>query len=383
MDINARIYWQPGMELNAETFRNYDENLDVRQQASIRAALGINIGILPGAEFECSGMFVNGSFEIPRLRCQALLPSGWVLDIDSAVTVPVPNLQGEKYFYVGANFGTEFVHFQKEGVPFVRPDYSFGIYTKKQLLEEPAFPVARLSVSGEELNIDTEYIPPYLIMASEPRLKQMLDHLINEMVGIVNHPNLEPGDKARTMQRYLFRLTSFDCNYTVLDFLQLTREIASAMNYLIFGPQKKEIDIPAYSQYDVQLWFEWLKQVFVDAVKVLDEIVLVDDSIDYEKLKRELREEITENIRQEVYPEMNRLLAESVERMRTEMTEQLRTTLKGYIDGTLHPELYQRLHEELDEPLRRELYQRLYEDLYNALYVPAAAPEDDVFTPLI
>ena len=383
MDINARIYWQPGMELNAETFRNYDENLDVRQQASIRAALGINIGILPGSEFTCSGMFVNGNFEIPRLRCQALLPSGWVLDIDSAVTIPVQSLKGEKYFYIGACFGTEYVHFQKEGVPFVRPDYSFGIYTKDQLLEEQAFPVARLSLSGEELNIDTEYIPPYLVLVSEPRLKQILDDLINEMISIVNHPNLEPGDKARTMQRYLFRLTSFDSNYTVLDFLQLTREIASAMNFLIFVPQQKEINIPAYSQYDVQLWFEWVKQVFVDAVKVLDETVLVDDSIDYEQLKRELREEISETIRQEVYPEMNRLLTESVEHMRTEMTEQLRATLKDYIDGTLHPELYQRLHEELDEPLRRELYQRLYEDLYNALYVPAVKQEEEVFTPLI
>lgn len=383
MDINARIYWQPGMELNAETFRNYDENLDVRQQASIRAALGINIGILPGSEFTCSGMFVNGNFEIPRLRCQALLPSGWVLDIDSSVTIPVQSLKGEKYFYIGACFGTEYVHFQKEGVPFVRPDYSFGIYTKDQLLEEQAFPVARLSLSGEELNIDVEYIPPYLVLVSEPRLKQILDDLINEMISIVNHPNLEPGDKARTMQRYLFRLTSFDSNYTVLDFLQLTREIASAMNFLIFVPQQKEINIPAYSQYDVQLWFEWVKQVFVDAVKVLDETVLVDDSIDYEQLKRELREEISETIRQEVYPEMNRLLTESVEHMRTEMTEQLRVTLKDYIDGTLHPELYQRLHEELDEPLRRELYQRLYEDLYNALYVPAVKQEEEVFTPLI
>lgn len=383
MDINARIYWQPGMELNAETFRNYDENLDVRQQASIRAALGINIGILPGSEFKCSGMFVNGNFEIPRLRCQALLPSGWVLDIDSAVTIPVLSLKGEKYFYIGACFGTEYVHFQKEGVSFVRPDYSFGIYTKDQLLEEQAFPVARLSLSGEELNIDVEYIPPYLVLVSEPRLKQILDDLINEMISIVNHPNLEPGDKARTMQRYLFRLTSFDSNYTVLDFLQLTREIASAMNFLIFVPQQKEINIPAYSQYDVQLWFEWVKQVFVDAVKVLDETVLVDDSIDYEQLKRELREEISETIRQEVYPEMNRLLTESVEHMRTEMTEQLRATLKDYIDGTLHPELYQRLHEELDEPLRRELYQRLYEDLYNALYVPAVKQEEEVFTPLI
>lgn len=383
MDINARIYWQPGMELNAETFRNYDENLDIRQQASIRAALGINVGILPGSDFKCSGMFVKGNFEIPDLRCQALLPSGWVLDIDKAVSIPIPELRGEKYFYVAANFSTEMVLFQKEGVSFMRPDYEFGIYTMKQLWEEPAIPVARLSLSGDELNIDTEYIPPYLIVSSEPRFKKILDQLINGMVDIVGHPNLEPGDKARTMQRYLFRLTSFDENYTVLNLLQLTREIASAMNYQIFTPQQKEIDIPAYSQYDVQLWFEWLKQIFADAIKVLDETVLVDNSIDYEQLKRELREEISEAIRQELYPEMNRLMTERIEQVRTEMTEQLRVTLKDYIDGTLQPELYNRLREQLEEPLRRELYQRLYEDLYNALYVPKVSTDEDAFTPLI
>ena len=82
MDINARINWRPGMELTTQTFLDMDENLDFRQQMAIRAALGDHcIGLLPDTTFNNSAMFYTNHFEMERLQCTALLPSGRIIQV--------------------------------------------------------------------------------------------------------------------------------------------------------------------------------------------------------------------------------------------------------------------------------------------------------------
>ena len=99
MDINAKINWTPGMEITAQTFIGLDENLDFRQQLAIRAALsGQRMGLLPGAEFSCNGKFVKNKFEVERLRCLAVLPSGRLIHPDEEVAVPIPMLYGTEYY---------------------------------------------------------------------------------------------------------------------------------------------------------------------------------------------------------------------------------------------------------------------------------------------
>ena len=91
MDLNSRINWLPGMEITAQTFIGLEEKLDFQQQIAIRAALGsTQMGMLPGTELSCKGVFVKNTFEVESLRCMALLPSGKIVDADEKAVIPIP-----------------------------------------------------------------------------------------------------------------------------------------------------------------------------------------------------------------------------------------------------------------------------------------------------
>ena len=162
MDINARINWHPGLELTSSTFLNWDERLDFRQQVALRAALGSHrLGLLPDAAFSCKGMFVKNKLEISHLRCLAVLPSGRIIDADEPVVLPVPMLYGNEY-YLTIGIGNGQIAFEKEDVPFSRPQYEYAILSMEQMLQADVFPLMRFSVQEGVFSIDENFIPPYL-----------------------------------------------------------------------------------------------------------------------------------------------------------------------------------------------------------------------------
>ena len=124
MNVNARIDWQTGMEITAQTFTKFDENIVYRQQVASRIMNGNRFGLIPFSKFDCQAGFVKNTLEIERLSCMALLPSGKVLHIDEKVVVPIPMLYGEEYF-LACGFGEKSVGFDIETVPFVQPEYVF------------------------------------------------------------------------------------------------------------------------------------------------------------------------------------------------------------------------------------------------------------------
>lgn len=45
MNVNARIDWQTGMEITAQTFTKFDENIVYRQQVASRIMNGIDLDL--------------------------------------------------------------------------------------------------------------------------------------------------------------------------------------------------------------------------------------------------------------------------------------------------------------------------------------------------
>jgi hypothetical protein len=147
VDINARINWVPGMELTADTFSGIGEQWDFRHRLAFRAAVGSNrMGLVPGYPFSCNGVFVKNCFEVSGFRCMALLPSGRVIDADEDIQVPIPMLFGNKY-YLTVGFGDDEVEFEKKGVPFLRPHYTYGIHTLDEVEAGDLFPLMRFHVA--------------------------------------------------------------------------------------------------------------------------------------------------------------------------------------------------------------------------------------------
>lgn len=59
MNVNARIDWQTGMEITAQTFTKFDENIVYRQQVASRIMNGNRFGLIPFSKFDCQAGFVK------------------------------------------------------------------------------------------------------------------------------------------------------------------------------------------------------------------------------------------------------------------------------------------------------------------------------------
>ena len=379
MNINSRIDWKAGMAISAQTFLELDENLRHRQQAATRAVNGNEFGLIPFTEFDRQGGFVRNKLEIDHLACMALLPSGKILHIDEKVVVTVPLVYGNEY-YLACGFGEKKVEFDVKEVPFVRPEYTYGIYSLSELEGTDLFPVMKFKVSDGIFSIDESYIPPCLYLSSDNRFQPYLEQLTKQVSLLAEHPNLESGEGKRAFQRYAYLLKSYDTQGRTRPFIQLTYEIAQAIDYYIVTPNAEmPVTIPAYSGYDIANWLDLLDSYLHNAAGTLDKVVLEDHSIDFDELKAQIKAELYEQLRPELYEQ---LYTELKAKLYAEISEDLTIRLTDYITQQLKTELHDLLSGELSEELYESLYKNLYESLYNALYVPVEKEEDE-FTPLI
>ena len=379
MDIDARINWMPGMELTAQTFKELDRNLDFRQQVAVRAALGgQRLGLLPGAPFSCKGVFVKNTFEIERFQCLAVLPSGRILSADEKVTLTIPMLFGEVY-YLTVTYGQENRSFEREEVPYVSTVKEYALHTLDELSREDLLPVARFLVRDGVFSVDADYIPPCLLLETDSRFREFASAYVAQLEALAAHANLAEGEGKRAILRYLFLLKGYQFDGDVREFVQLTQEIAQAIDYYIVTPNKESaVPVPAPTQYDIREWLQWLSDYLAGAASILDGVVLEDNSIDYEALLAQAKAELYERL----HPELRELLLQQIEEeLRQELGEKLSATLKQFIDGEVKPSLHDTLSSELDPSLHDRLYEELYKQLYDALYVPA--PEEVDFCPLI
>lgn len=400
VDINSRINWVPGMELTAETFSGISEQWDFRQMLAIRAAVGNSrMGLVPGSPFNCNGIFVKNRFEVSGFRCQAVLPSGRVIDADEDIEVTIPMLFGDKY-YLTVGFGNDQVEFEKKGVAFVRPHYVYGIHTKEEVEANDLFPLLRFHVAEGIFSADTSYMPPCLLLTENIRFKEYLSSYLEQMTILSTHPNLAEGEGKRAFLRYVFLLKSYNMKNSMQNFILLTQEMAQAIDYYVVTPNRDQpIDIPQPQQIDIQAWLQWLEDYMKGAAIILDGVVLEDNTIDYEALLAQAKKELYEKLHPEL---IEKLLADLKEELREEMrqqTEQLTTyineTLKTAILEQLTTEMNDRqtkmsemltakfdeLGKQLNESLYEKLYFELFENLFKALYVPE--PEEEKFVPLI
>ena len=397
MDLNSRINWLPGMEITAQTFIGLEEKLDFQQQIAIRAALGsTRMGMLPGATLSCEGIFVKNTYEIERLQCTALLPSGKIVDADEQAVVAIPMVFGDSY-YLTVGIGDTLTAFEKEGIGYVRPHYVYAVKTLEEVEQSDVMPLVHFLVKDGVFSMDTDYIPPCLMMTSDPHFAAYLEKYIQLLATISSHQNLEEGDGKRAMLHYMFVLKGYSLKNSVHDFIQQLQEIAQAIDYYIMKPHSEQpIAIMAPSQADIRMWLEWFYDYLNGTVTVLDKVVLEDNTIDYDALLRQAKAELYAQLHEEL---IVKLLEETKEELLKLVKEELQNsldqqtrTLTTYINETMRPELHdqltsemktevERLKDELSDRLYDQLYDVLFEHLFNALYVPE--PEDEKFVPLI
>ena len=379
MDVNARINWIPGLELTAQTFLTLGEHLDFRQQMALHAALGANrMGILPDSEFINAGCFVKNRFEMERFKCLAVLPSGKLIDVDEPVSIAIPMLYGNEY-YLAVGLGSGQIEFEKDGVPFTRPQYEYTICPLEELEQADLMPVVRFHAENGVFSIEQDFIPPSLTLNADPRFQTWLTQYIEHIKNLIDHANLEDGEGKRALLRYLFLLKGVALTSSVHDFVRLIQEIVQAVDYYIATPHLDTplaIELP--TQRDIQKWLKWADDYFIGAASILDTVILEDNTIDYYALLEQAKKELYERLNPELY---EKLLLQIKDELRTELSETISLNITNYIDNSLKPELERVLGIEIHDNLYQKLYPELYDNLYKALYVPE--PEEKKFVPMI
>jgi hypothetical protein len=326
----------------------------------------------------------------------ALLPSGKIIDADEKAVVPIPMLFGDSY-YLTIGISDTTTSFEKEGVPYLRPHYEYALLSLEEAESQDVMPLVHFNVKDGMFSIDTAYIAPCLLMTGNQQFTAYVEKYINKLSTITSHQNLEEGDGKRAMTSYLFVLKGFSHKNSVHDFIKQLQEIAHAIDYYIIRPNSDQIiDVIEPSQVDIRMWLEWFYNYLQGAVTVLDKVVLVDNSIDYDALLRQakaelyaqLHEELIVKLLQETKEELLKLVKEELENSLDAQTR----TLTDYVNNTMKPQLHDqlqaeaktemaRMKDDLSERLYDHLYTVLFEHLFNALYVPE--PEDEKFVPLI
>jgi hypothetical protein len=373
-DINARIYWQPGMELTANTFKELANNLYAKQQIANCVANNNRFGILPESPFECQGTFVKNVLEVPGFKCRALLPSGRIIDAEEDVTVKIPMLYGEKYFMT-VGFGEEKITFEKKEVTFMRPQYIYEIHTLEEVEKGDLMPVMKFNVTNGRFSIDAEYIPPCMLINGHPGIITFIQQYIETMEAVCHHANLAEGEGKRCMLQYLFRLKSYDPHQSSKDMIVLLEEMAYAIDYHVARPNSSEPpEVIRHNPYDVQIWLKWFDSYLKAITVILDGVVLEEEKVDYGQLKKEIEDELFSRLFGELH---DKLMQEIQDRINPNMEQVLRETLKQYIDNELRPQLSQELSEELAKSLEEKLYPTLYQNLYNALFVPTEEKQEE------
>lgn len=367
------------MEITAQTFISLSEELDFRQQMALRAALGSNrMGLLPGATFDNTGIFVKNKFEMERFRCLAVLPSGRLIDADESVSIAIPMLYGNEY-YLAVGISQTQVEFEKEGIPYVRPQYEYAICTLEEVAHRDLLPVVRFHVENGVFSIDPDFITPCLLLNEDARFQTHINQYVERLQALVSHANLEDGEGKRALLRYMFRLKGYEMQSSLHDYLLLLQEIVQAVDYYIATPHLEQApDIPQPTLCDVQRWISWADNYLAAAVSILDGVVLEDNTIDYEALLAQAKKELYEQLNPELY---GKLLTQIKEELNEELSQKLTLSLSTYIEETLKPALKNTLNKELHDQLYDQLYEELYNQLYNALYVPTE--EEEEFMPMI
>lgn len=370
------------MELNDRTFKSLEDSLDSHVQFAVNTVLGGNVfGLIPGRDFNCNGFFVKNSFEIENFKCEAVLRSGRFIDADEKVIITIPVLHGEEY-YLTVTPGEAKHVYEKNGVPMVRPEYVFGINTLEELHSFDLFPVMRFKISGGNISVDNNFIVPVLVISQNEKILSAKGKFIEMLSAIVNHSHLDDKEGKRAFLHYLFLLRGSDHSESLKRFIDLTVEIAQAVEYYLFPLPTEEESYelsenisPDY--YDIEKWLSGFEQILLKGLNVLDNFIPVDNSIDYEALLQQAKNELYDRLSPEL---IEQLPAKIKEQIYTEIVERLKTLLPPYLEEKLR-EMRERAEKDISESVTPKLFDDLYEKLYAALYIPPE--EEEEFMPMI
>lgn len=392
MDFDARIEWKPGMALTAKVLKRRDDNIEERRRAFIRTLMGSGqVGLLPGYEYHGWGAFSGKVYELTGLKVTAILPSGRVINIDEDLKIEVPSLTDGEYFLCLCI--TDRIHeFERDDIPYSRPEYELSILKQEKIDGNDILPLKRFFVEDGILQVDEKYIPPVIIIRQNEQIPAFMSSFADILSQICSHPNMQEGDCKHSLLRYFFRLKSFNTERPLALLLDVLNELAEAIDYFVVDGLGKSLDELPREVSDLKtdvrrtphlsnilVYLSWLESYLKAQILLMDRIVITDDNVDYEQLKKEISEDLFARLSEELSVKLYEDLRPS---LTSEITESVCDTVRKFMDENLTPELKEYLGTSLHDSLYPELYDSLYAELSKLQYRPMDV-EEDSFIPII
>lgn len=381
MDYNSRIYWHKGTPITSDLLKGMGALMDDRQETFIRLMTYSRCGITPNAEFSCKAVFRGRDLVVERLLCKACLASGKILDVDQRVELPFPTLlPGEYYFTIGIDDKRHV--FESKGIEYSCPEYKFDIMSFDQMKVKDVLPLLKLLVSANGVSIDYDYIAPFLVCGSDSRILEKISKVIELADSIANHPHLQPGIDQRMMKLYAFLLRNINKYDTISRIYTQLKDFLLAQHFHVFQSNGREGQVIEESLFflDIVAFLDLLMISQESAILLLDSVTPVDNKIDFEKLKAEIKEElepvIKEELASQLKPELHDLLY-----------DELKSKIKEEVVDELRPVVLDKVVSEVKErfeEMRPAMHDRLYRELYDALFadLKLCKPiEEDNFMP--
>lgn len=396
MNYNAKINWQPGQEITASTLHIMESTHDMRQRVALQLAMGAGVrGIISGTELSCKPVFVGKEIEITGMKMTALLPSGNILSIDEDPVIKIDKEKIESLIeddndkqkvYLTVALSDEQIEYEIEDQQFLKPLLLFTFCNKEEVEQSDCMPIARLIIEEGSLSIDSEYILPAISVSSIPQLVELKQYLQQKYVELTSHNNLETSDLKAFLTQLVCQPSSLGAGLQTNCFMEgVSQTIGVILTYLegyVNSHQLSEErkDIPVLQQVSIlsiDTFISNIKEVIEAVSTALDICIVEDHSIDYDKLKEDLKAEILEIVQPEMEEKIVALRTEMHDQLIEELDQRLHTAIENMME-----ELRSKLHNELRDDLYSSLYNALYTALHDALYQPLPTTDNE-YTPLI
>lgn len=392
MDTDAIIQWEPGLEMTAAILRQMNSDIDEKYRTVVSTLFRREcFGLVSGFEYAANGGFVGRTYELNGLKCTYLLPNGRIVVIDEDLKINIQSLSGKEYFLCIGETGEKHL-FEKNGVPYSRPQHTLAFKTRDELNVNAWFPLKRFVIDDGALGEDNDYVTPCISPSDSDKIKSHVERSVQAIQALCHHKNMDTGECRRVLLELSFRLKSFDYQRNTVELTCLLQEIANAFDFYIVdelgnGIDKvpdKVIELKTDSRRtpdpaNISMFFKWFNDYADSMLLILEKVVIVDNTIDYEQLKREITEELSTKIHDQL---AEQLYNELHDKLTDEINASITEWIKNYINDDIRPEMEENLKNSLTEKLYPELYDKLYAALYDVLYKPEEVVEDN-FNPII
>ena len=268
MNTDNRIDWYSGMEITPQTFIEL-ENEIAENRMMLRKIISSKVyGVIPKTKFRVTSEVVGSALYVRQISCNALLPSGQVVVIESEEeqSFPIPEREGcELYFTV--DLKEELTRFEKGGLRYVGNAFSYAFKTMPEIKKE--MPLLKLLGGNKVWSLYKSYIPPMISLRSSIQLMEILDEVKQSLRKVLEHDNL-PVMAGNLMVRVLSdQLLSFPVDDAPRDLASICEKIASVLSYELTG---KRPDIKPFNAIDPEPYFKAFTAFIAQAVTQMDNL---------------------------------------------------------------------------------------------------------------